>query len=97
MYQPSSSDLHEVVSNMMYDIELNFDKTQKQMLKANVEWYLSLASGTYRSDGLTHGVVRNYFRALTLAELLVDEAIITKVRNNILTKVIKETINHDNQ
>lgn len=82
---------------MLYDIELNFDKTQKQMLKSNVEWYLSLASGTYRSDGLIYGVVRNYFRALTLAELLSDEALVRKVQSNTLTKVIKETMNHDNQ
>lgn len=82
---------------MMYDIELNFDKTQKQMLKSNVEWYLSLASGTYRSDGLTYGVVRNYFRALTIAELLADNVLVTKVQSNTLNKVIKGVINNDNQ
>lgn len=82
---------------MLYDIEFDFNKTQKQMLKGNVDWYLSLALGTYRSNGLIYGVVRNYMRALTLAELLADDDLVYKVRSNPLYNIIKGVINNDNQ
>ena len=82
---------------MLYDIELNFDKDQKHMLSTNVDWYLNLASGTYHTDGLNMAVVRNYMRALTIAELLGDEELFTTVRSNPLYNIIKGVINNDNQ
>ena len=82
---------------MLYDIELNFDKTQKHMLECNVDWYLNLASGTYHEGGLSMAVVRNYMRALTIAELLGDKELFTSVRSNSLYNVIKGVINNDNQ
>ncbi len=82
---------------MLYDIELDFNKTQKHMLSTNVDWYLNLASGTYHKDGLSMAVVRNYMRALTIAELLGDEELFTSVRSNPLYNIIKGAINNDNQ
>ena len=82
---------------MLYDIELNFDKTQKHTLECNVDWYLNLASGTYHEGGLSMAVVRNYMRALTIAELLGDKELFTSVRSNPLYNVIKGVINNDNQ
>lgn len=82
---------------MLYDIELDFNKTQKHMLSTNVDWYLNLASGTYHTDGLCMSVVRNYMRALTIAELLGDEELFTSVRLSPLYNIIKGAINNDNQ
>ena len=82
---------------MLYDIELDFDKTHKHMLSTNVDRYLNIASGTYHKDALSMAVVRNYMCALTIAELLGDEELFTSVRSNPLYNVIKGVINNDNQ
>lgn len=82
---------------MLYDIELDFDKNQKHMLECNVDWYLNLASGTYHIGGLSMSVVRNYMRALTIAELLGDKELFTSVRSSPLYNIIKGVINNDNQ
>lgn len=77
---------------MLYDIELNFDKTQRKMLQANCDWYFNLASGVCRDEGMCYGVVRNYFRALTIATMLKDEERLEKINKHSLTKLVKESI-----
>lgn len=77
---------------MLYDIELNFDQTQRKMLQANCDWYFNLASGVYQNEGMQYGVVRNYFRALTIATLLKDEGRLSKINKHTLAKAVKESI-----
>lgn len=77
---------------MLYDIELNFDKTQLKMLQANCDWYFNLAAGVYRNEGMQYGVIRNYFRALTIATMLKDEERLNKINKHALTKAVKESI-----
>ncbi len=78
---------------MLYDIELNFDQTQRKMLQTNCDWYFNLAAGVYWSEGMQYGVVRNYFRALTIATMLKDEERLSKINKHPLAKAVKEFIN----
>lgn len=72
-------------------------KPRSICFKTNVDWYLRLSSGTYHTDGLSMAVVRNYIRALAIAELLGDKELFISVRSNPLYNIIKGVINNDNQ